>query len=149
VRYPRAVCAKSDLKTEKNIEIGQGEILKNGEKIAILAFGIMAEAARLAAEELGATLVNMRFIKPLDEKLLAELSLTHKYFITAEDNVLAGGAGSAVNEAVFKKGLKVKIKNLGWPDNFPEHGRREEILAAADLDEKGILNSIRSFLEKE
>jgi len=90
--------------------------------------------------------VNMRFAKPLDENLLSELAASHQYFITVEDNVIAGGAGSAVNEFVLKNKLKVCVRNIGLPDKFLGHGSREEILAEAGLDEDEILNSIKSFI---
>jgi 1-deoxy-D-xylulose-5-phosphate synthase len=115
--------------------------------VAVLSFGTLLEKCKKTAEELDATLVDMRFIKPLDEELLKNLAETHKYFITVEDNILAGGAGSAVLEFMAKEKLKVFVKNLGLPDKFLEHGEREEILADAGLDENGILMNISTFLK--
>lgn len=147
VRYPRGSGKGAyDIKKFKPIEIGKAEIIREGKKIAILVFGALVESSRKAAEKLDATLVNMRFVKPLDEELLQKLAETHEYFVTVEDNAIAGGAGSAVNEFVSRVGLKVKVKNLGLPDKFLGHGTREEVLAEAGLDEEGILNSIKLFI---
>lgn len=148
VRYPRG-SGESEIKREKNkpIEIGRGEIVQAGEKVAILAFGAMVERSQKAANELNATLVNMRFVKPLDENLLREIIKSHDYLVTVEDNVVIGGAGSAVNEFFSKENILVKIKNLGVPDKIIDHGTREEILADLGLDEKGILNSIGDFIK--
>lgn len=148
VRYPRGGGAGNfDKEKMPQIEMGKAKIVREGKEIAILAFGTMLDNARKAAEESDATLVNMRFVKPLDEELLKKLAESHKYFVTVEDNVVAGGAGSAVNEFVLNAGLKVTVKNLGLPDKFLGHGTREEILSEAGLDEESILNSIASFIE--
>jgi 1-deoxy-D-xylulose-5-phosphate synthase len=132
----------------KPLEIGKASIIREGKNIAFLAFGTMVDSCKRAAEYIGGTLVDMRFVKPLDEELLKKLAKSHNYFVTIEDNVIAGGAGSAVNEFISREGLKIGIKNLGLPDQFLGHGFREEILAEAGLDEEGILNSICSLLEK-
>jgi len=147
VRYPRGGSAGNYIsKKIKKIEIGKAETKKEGKDIAILAFGAIIDNCEKVAKKLNATLVNMRFVKPLDENLLRKLSKTHKYFITVEDNVIAGGAGSAVNEYVLKNRLGIKIKNLGLPDEFLAHGSREEILEEAGLDKDGILRSISEFV---
>lgn len=161
VRYPRGgdaalsepLCpdyGTSPLSTGENemkIEIGRAKTLRFGKNIAILGFGTLTDIARRAAEELDATLVDMRFVKPLDEKLLNDLTKTHKFFITIEDNVIAGGAGSAVNEFFLNNKIDVKVKNLGLPDEFLPHGTREEILALAGLSEEGILEAVREFIK--
>ena len=128
------------------MKIGRAKIIEEGEGVAILSFGAMLENSKKAAKELGATLVNMRFVKPLDEELLKKLSQSHDYFITIEDNSIKGGAGSAVNEFVLNNKLDVKVKNLGLPDEFLPHGGRDEILEEAGLGEDGILESIRDFI---
>lgn len=128
------------------IDIGKAKIIQEGKNIAILAFGAMVSKSRKAAKELDATLVDMRFVKPLDEELLKKISESHKYFITVEDNVIAGGAGSAVNEFILRSKIGVSIKNIGLPDKILEHGSREEILSDAGLDEDNILNSIANFV---
>ncbi len=157
VRYPRS--GSNDRYTKKGrtqrIKIGRAKIVYNGnqkknkkqqKKIAILAFGAMVEKCRLASKKLSVTLVNMRFVKPLDGKLLKKLAKTHSLFVTVEDNVIAGGAGSAINEFVLDNNLKVRVKNVGLPDKFLPHGTREEILSLAGLDEEGILEKIKKIL---
>lgn len=147
VRYPRGGgSGKYDQEKYREIEIGKAKVARTGEKIAILSFGALLENCRETAENLNATLVDMRFVKPLDEKLIKKLAESHEIFITVEDNVISGGAGSAVNEFILKEKLKVSIKNLGLPDKFLEHGSREEILDEAGLSSEKILNSIESFL---
>lgn len=147
VRYPRgSVLDEYKFDKNKKIEIGKANILKEGKKIAILAFGTTVSNCRSVANELGATLVDMRFIKPLDSKLLDKLCLSHKYFFTVEDNTIIGGAGSAVNEYLLNNKKEVFVKNLGLPDEFLPHGSRGEILAEAGLDEIGIRNSISDFI---
>lgn len=148
VRYPRGGDA-SEFSAGKNekIEIGKAKILLEGKDVAILGFGTLTDLARRAAEELDATLIDMRFVKPLDEELLRELAKTHKYFVTIEDNAVAGGAGSAVSEFVLNNKLEMAVKNLGLPDEFLPHGTREEILASVGLSEEGILRAVRGFVE--
>ncbi|EKE15887.1 MAG: hypothetical protein ACD_11C00090G0012 [uncultured bacterium] len=149
VRYPRGGSSDEFRKTECNfLKIGKAEIVRKGKDIAILSFGTLLENCAKAAENLDATLVNMRFVKPLDEELIKHLSKTHKYFVTIEDNSIVGGAGSAVNEFVLNNDLNVKVKNLGLPDEFLPHGTREEILTEVGLDEEGIFNSIGNFISK-
>ena len=150
VRYPRGSGLDEYDKTKSEpIEIGKAKIMREGKEIAILAFGAMVANCQKSAEKLDATLVNMRFVKPLDQELLEKLSRTYKTFITVEDNATAGGAGSAVNEFVLNSNLKVSVKNLGLPDKFLDHGTREEVLAEAGLDEDGILNSISDIDKKD
>jgi 1-deoxy-D-xylulose-5-phosphate synthase len=105
----------------------------------------MVEAARPAAEALDATLVNMRFVKPLDEALVAEIAASHRAIVTLEENAVAGGAGSAVLEAMERSGSAVPVLQLGVPDTFIEHGSREDNLAAAGLDEPTIRAAIEHF----
>lgn len=147
VRYPRDIgVGKYDSRKIEKIVTGKANIIRKGKKIAILSFGALLDRCMKAAEKLDATLVDMRFIKPLDEQLLMSLSETHDFFVTIEDNSILGGAGSGVNEFVLNSKLGVKIKNIGLPDEFLNHGTREEILADAKLDEEGIMKSIKSFL---
>ena len=150
VRYPRGG-GKEEYDRKKaedmKIALGKGRIVRVGKKIAILSFGALLENCQKVAEEMGATLVDMRFVKPLDEKLLEDLAKTHDYFITIEDNVVSGGAGSAVNEFLARKNIKVSVRNLGLPDKFLPHGSREEILGEAGLDEEGILKSVRDLMK--
>lgn len=149
VRYPRGEgSGKYNQEKYNKIEIGKAKIIQKGKEIAILSFGTMLENCKKSAKELGATLIDMRFVKPIDEKLLEELANDHKFFITVEDNVISGGAGSAVSEFVLNNKLDVKVKNLGLPDKFLPHGKREEILADAGLSEDKILKEIKIFITK-
>lgn len=149
VRYPKGanLCSCGGKKSQP-IEIGKAKIVRMGKNVAVLAFGTMVGRSKKAVEVLGGTLVDMRFVKPLDEKLLRELAKTHQYFVTVEDNVVLGGAGSAVGEFCLREKLHVKIMNLGLPDKFLGHGTRGEILAEVGLDEEGILESAEEFMKK-
>ena len=143
VRYPRGTgtgeVPGSDLDT---LPIGKGEIVREGSKTALLVFGAPLAAALEAAENLNATVANMRFIKPLDEDLVEQLAETHEQLVTIEDNSIMGGAGSAINEWLNQSGISIPVLNLGLPDRFQEHGSREELLAEAGLDATGIHHSI-------
>lgn len=147
VRYPRGkgVGIRPDQGMEL-LEIGKGVILREGSrksnKIAILLFGSLLNEALQAAEELDATLVNMRFVKPLDESLLLEMSESHELLVTLEDNAIQGGAGSAVNELSNRNSLKTPVFNLGIPDVYVEHADREQQLETIQLDAKGIVSQI-------
>lgn len=147
VRYPRGGVSQKYKKKTKKITIGRAQVLRPGKKIAILVYGTLLERCHSLAKELGATLVNMRFVKPMDDELLRELAQTHEYFITIEDNAVMGGAGSAVNEFFLNNKINVSVKNLGLPDEFLEHGSREEILTEVGLDESGIKKSILEFMK--
>ena len=147
VRYPRGGVSLRYIKKKEKIAIGKADILRNGKGIAILVYGTMLGRCKNVAKELGATLVNMRFVKPLDEELLKKLSQQHKYFITIEDNAVTGGAGSAVSEFFMNNKIEVFVKNLGLPDDFLAHGSRDEILAEVGLDEEGIKKSILDFIK--
>ncbi|MDN5870772.1 MAG: 1-deoxy-D-xylulose-5-phosphate synthase [Nitrococcus sp.] len=145
VRYPRGKGTGAALDLEMNaLPIGKAQIRQQGSGIAILAFGTILPACLYAGERLGATVVNMRFVKPLDTELLVELAAGHDLLVTAEDNVIAGGAGSAVGEALAKEGIKVSLLQLGLPDRFIDHGSQEDQLAAAGLDGEGILAAVQS-----
>jgi 1-deoxy-D-xylulose-5-phosphate synthase len=139
VRYPRgtgpgvAVSAGLDA-----LPIGKAQLRRQGARIALLAFGALVPAAEQVGAELGLTVVNMRFIKPLDRELLLELARTHEGFVTLEDNVVAGGAGSGVAELLAAEGIVLPILHLGLPDAFQHHASREDLLAEAGLDAAGI-----------
>jgi len=144
VRYPRgSATGIAPEQTMSTLALGQGRIIKQGKDIAILAFGTLLHAAASVAEQLGATLVDMRFVKPLDLALLQQLSTTHSKFVTLEDNAIAGGAGSGVNEAAAALQLPVQLLNLGLPDQFIRHGSQEQLYAELGLDSAGIELSIR------
>ena len=150
VRYPRGkgpgVAVK---KAMKALPIGKAELRRKGKEIAVLAFGAMLAPALEAAKELNATVVNMRFVKPLDEKLVLQLADTHAELVTIEDNVISGGAGGAVNECLAAHSKLVPVLNLGLPDSLIETGSREEMLAEAGLDAAGILRSIQQRFRPE
>jgi 1-deoxy-D-xylulose-5-phosphate synthase len=109
----------------------------------------MLDAADKVAEQLSATLVNMRFIKPLDEALLNELSGQHEIIVTLENNAVAGGAGSAVNECLLAQGNTVQTLNLGLPDRFVNHGTQNELLTTLGLDVNGIIESIQHATQEQ
>jgi len=139
VRYPRGsgpgVAVQSTLDT---LPIGKAQLRRQGSRIALLAFGAIVPAAEQVAAELGLTVVNMRFVKPLDRALILELSKTHAGLVTLEDNVVAGGAGSGVAELLAAEGSNLPILHLGLPDAFQHHASREDLLAEAGLDVAGI-----------
>ncbi len=121
--------------------------LEPGQRVALLAFGTLLHQAAPVAEALDATLVDMRFVKPLDEVLLAELAASHDLLVTLEEGALMGGAGSAVIEALQRLRCLKPVLTLGLPDRFIEQGTQEEILAAYGLDSAGIRRQIEAFLD--
>ncbi|MDV9040745.1 1-deoxy-D-xylulose-5-phosphate synthase [Stenotrophomonas sp. RAC2] len=139
VRYPRGtgtgVAAGTDLST---LPIGKGELRLQGNRIALLAFGSTVAAAEQVGRELGLTVVNMRFIKPLDRDLVLAVAAQHEGLVTIEDNVVAGGAGSGVGELLNAEGVLRPILHLGLPDSYQHHASREDLLAEAGIDEAGI-----------
>lgn len=139
VRYPRGsgpgVAIEPTLDT---LPIGKAQVRRQGARVALLAFGAVVPAAEKVGEELGLTVVNMRFVKPLDRALLLELAKTHDAFVTIEDNVVMGGAGSGVAELFASEHLQVPMLHLGLPDAFQHHASREDLLAEAGIDAAGI-----------
>lgn len=150
VRYPRGVGPATAIDASLDtLEVGKGEICRSGARIALLSFGSLLTESMKVADKLNATVANMRFIKPLDEALLLDLAANHDVLVTLEDNVVMGGAGSAVNEYLLKQQCNNRILNLGLPDLFIEHGSREELLDDAGLSTSGILRAIEDFLDTE
>ena len=150
VRYPRGTGPNNEISPElETLPVGKAEICRQGKETAILSFGSVLTEGLEAAEKLDATLVNMRFIKPLDEDLLLQLATEYDVFITLEDNAVMGGAGSAVNEFLLKNQCQNRVLNLGLPDIFMEHASREQILEDAGLATSGILRAIEDFLDTE
>ena len=146
VRYPRGKGpGVAVIKAMTALPLGKAEIRHHGSRIAILAWGSMVTPALVAGKQLGATVVNMRFVKPLDEGLLLELAKSHDHFITVEENVLSGGAGSAVNNFLQAQRILMPVLNIGLPDRFIEQGTREELLAICGLDSQGITDQIEAF----
>ena len=154
VRYPRGAGPGAAIQQEmRALPVGKGEIRRRGKKlallskkIAILAFGSMVKPALEAAEELDATVANMRFVKPLDEALVAELAESHDLLVTVEENVIMGGAGSAVLEALQRLRIKAAVLQLGLPDHFIDHGDPALQLKSCGLDKAGIVASVREKL---
>ncbi|MGZ5043439.1 MAG: 1-deoxy-D-xylulose-5-phosphate synthase [Methylobacter sp.] len=146
VRYPRGkgpgVAVNKDMTA---LPIGKGEVRHQGSRIAILAWGSMVAPAMEAGKQLDATVVNMRFVKPIDTELILELAKSHEVLITVEENVLAGGAGSAVNDFLQAQHILMPVLNIGLPDSFVEQGTREELLALCGLDAQGILAQAEKF----
>jgi len=147
VRYPRGSGPGVAIEAEmRALAVGRGELRREGKRrprrIAILAFGSMLHPALEAAEELDATVANMRFVKPLDVELIRRLVREHDALVTVEENVVAGGAGSAVAEQLAADGLTVPMLHLGLPDRFIDHGDPAFLLAQSGLDAKGIAASI-------
>jgi len=147
VRYPRGVGPGVKVQKEmQTLPIGRGEIRRKGKRIALLAFGSMLAPCLEAAEELNATVANMRFIKPLDDDLVASLAGSHDLLVTVEENTVMGGAGGAVTESLNSQRICVKVLQLGLPDIFIDQGDHAQMLADCGLDKNGIIQSVRSIL---
>ena len=145
VRYPRGKGIGIPIdKGMRPLEIGKGLVRRDGNTIAIFAFGSMVKAALEAAERLGATLVDMRFVKPLDEQLISELATNHQLVVTVEESAVMGGAGSAVNEFLAQTSTPIQTLNLGLPDRFLEHGKPFEMLDEINLNCEGIIQAIKN-----
>ena len=143
IRYPRGggpgVTIDPSLTA---LPIGEAEVRRHGCGIVLLAFGCTLAPAQIVGDELDASVVNMRFVKPLDEALVLELARTHDALVTLEDNAIAGGAGSVVGELLAAHGIGIPLLQLGLPDAFLEHATRKELLAEAGLDADGIRRAI-------
>jgi 1-deoxy-D-xylulose-5-phosphate synthase len=153
VRYPRGSGVGTALPTGPNalqgLPFGQGELRRQGQGVAILAFGTLLYPALQAAEAINATVANMRWAKPLDEDLVLELARTHDVLVTVEEGAVAGGAGSAVQELLQVHGLHPRMVLLGLPDRFIEHGDPAKLLKACGLDAEGIEASIRMQMHQK
>jgi 1-deoxy-D-xylulose-5-phosphate synthase len=148
VRYPRGGGVNSSIEPELSpVQIGKGRVINNqASDILVLNFGALIGTAEEVAQELKATLLDMRFVKPLDKELMDEHSKKKSLIVTIEDGVMTGGAGSAVNEWIQENNMKQKIIICGIPDKFIEHASREEMLEMAGLDKKGILSKVKNYL---
>ncbi|MEA3292720.1 MAG: transketolase C-terminal domain-containing protein, partial [Pseudomonadota bacterium] len=143
VRYPRGQGPGAAVeKAMRRLEMGRAEPLRQGKGAAILAFGAMLAPALEAAEKLDASVVNMRFVKPLDIALVLEMARSHDLLVTVEENVVAGGAGSGVNELLCAHGVETPVLNLGLPDAFIEQGTQQALLAQCGLDAEGIRRAV-------
>lgn len=151
VRYPRgAGIGAVESKKMQLLEIGKAKIIRNSssKKVALLSFGTTLEQAAKAAESLDASVVDMRFVKPLDEAVVRELASSHELLVTLEENVIMGGAGSAVNEFIQQEKVSVGVLNLGLPDHYVHHGSQQSLLSQLGLDASGIEQSIKDYLKK-
>ncbi len=148
VRYPRDQCRiPKQIKTKQRLPVGQAETLRTGEHIAILVFGPLLEMGLALAEEFNCTLVNMRFVKPLDDNLLKQLVKDHEHFFCIEDNSVIGGAGSAVAEWIQEKHLSIHVHINGLADKFPLQGSRNEVLSDYQLDQSHLSQKISRLVQ--
>jgi 1-deoxy-D-xylulose-5-phosphate synthase len=148
VRYPRGSGPGVPIVQEMTaLPIGKAEIKRDGRRVAILAFGSMVPTALEVGQELDATVVNMRFVKPLDEALIADMAARHDLLVTLEENALMGGAGSAVAESLAAAGIVVPLLMLGLPDRFIDHGEQNLLLASVGLDRSGVSAAIGARLD--
>ena len=145
VRYPRG--SGPGVAVEKQMSalpVGRAETRRSGRRIAILAFGSMVGIALRVGDSLDATVVNMRFIKPIDAALIVDLASRHHFLVTVEENTTQGGAGAAVAEVLSQRGIQVPLLLIGLPDRFVDHGDPGLLLKHCGLDADGIAQSIRS-----
>ncbi|MDD2886093.1 MAG: 1-deoxy-D-xylulose-5-phosphate synthase [Dechloromonas sp.] len=150
VRYPRGGGPGTIPSTQLDtLPLGKGEIRRQGKAIAILAFGSLLPAALEAGEELDATVANMRFVKPIDAELIAELAGNHSLLVSVEENAVIGGAGSEIARVLAERGLHVPLLQLGLPDQFIDHGEQGQLLAELGLDKTGIVHRIRDSLPSD
>ena len=146
VRYPRGAGVGVEQEEEMTaLEIGKASVERNGEGTAILSFGSMLAAAMDAGERLNATVVNMRFVKPIDEELVTEITSSHDLIVTIEEHVVAGGAGSAVNEVLAKHGILTRTVNLGLPDEHVDHGVPKLVFAKYGMDADAIVRKVEAI----
>ena len=147
VRYPRGSSIGLDLDlNDECLHIGESKLVSKGSNLAYLVFGTLLEKVKNIADVIGATVIDMRFVKPIDEKAIINACRDHQYIITVEDNVILGGAGSCVNEVINKHNLNNQVLNLGIPDEKIPHGNQDEIMAELLLDEEGILKSTNDHI---
>ena len=149
VRYPRGTGPGAEMVRElAPLPIGKGQLVKEGSGVAILNFGTLLTPALEAAKSLGATVADMRFVKPLDEELILALAEKHDLLVTIEENAIAGGAGSAVTEFLNSRDVSQPVLQIGLPDTFIDHGKHGELLSSCGLDAEGIRHTIETRLER-
>ncbi|MBG7120767.1 1-deoxy-D-xylulose-5-phosphate synthase [Pseudomonas aeruginosa] len=150
VRYPRGSGPNHPIDPDlQPVEIGKGVVRRRGGRVALLVFGVQLAEAMKVAESLDATVVDMRFVKPLDEALVRELAGSHELLVTIEETAVMGGAGSAVGEFLASEGLEVPLLQLGLPDYYVEHAKPSEMLAECGLDAAGIEKAVRQRLDRQ
>ncbi len=148
VRYPRGKGPGTAVQQgSEAVPIGKGLLRRQGRSVAMLAFGSMVAPALQAAEQLDATVVDMRFVKPLDEELIGDMAAKHQLIVTVEENAVMGGAGSAVNEFLLAENYRIPVLNLGLPDHFLDQGKVPDMLAGIGLDAEQIANAIADKLK--
>ena len=144
IRYPRGTGPGVTVDAEMyELAIGKGALVSDGKEVAILSFGTTLEIAKAVGDEIGATVVNMRFVKPIDEELILDISKSHRFLFTIEENTVAGGAGSAVNEVLAQNNVLVRVANYGLPDRLLQHGSRDDMLSDAGLTETAFASFIQ------
>ena len=149
VRYPRGTGPGATIdKTMTALPIGKGIIRREGSKVAILNFGTLLETALEAAEQLDATVVDMRFVKPLDRDMILNLASNHSLLVTLEENSIAGGAGSAVSELLANESLMVPVMHLGLPDKLVDHASHQQQLSLVGLDCQQIIDRIQQRVDR-
>jgi 1-deoxy-D-xylulose-5-phosphate synthase len=149
VRYPRGAGPGVEISQQMTaLPIGKAAVKREGQRIAILAFGSMVSASLQAGDELDATVVDMRFVKPMDEELIMQLAASHDLLVTVEENVIQGAAGSGVNELLSLFALDTPTLNLGIPDRFVGHDKSANMLANSGLDVEGIVRAIKARVHK-
>ena len=140
IRYPRGSANIEHYETQDTVEVGKANILLEGSKTAIFAYGNFVKIALEAGKELGATVIDMRFIKPLDEALISKIAHTHQQLISIEDNAISGGGGSAISEYLHQQKINTPLQILGLTDDFTEQGSQEELYQQYGLTAKNIIN---------
>ncbi len=146
VRYPRGSVPNQAIGKMNSLEIGKSHCVREGSKVALLNFGPLLDTANMVAEENDYTLVDMRFVKPLDSDAIKQLSLSHDLLVTIEDHSVKGGAGSAVSEYLHQNGIQIPLLMLGIPDKWIEHASRQQQLRMCSLDQAGIEGAITKVL---
>ena len=139
IRFPRGKSSVDDFVTDSSIEMGKGSVVRTGKDISIFSFGNMLDIAIEASEKINATVVDMRFVKPLDEKLIIKIANESKTLVSIEDNTLKGGAGSAINEVLQNNNIKTNLHILGVPDKVTEHGSQSELYEIYGLTPENII----------
>ncbi|WP_068809826.1 1-deoxy-D-xylulose-5-phosphate synthase [Pseudohongiella nitratireducens] len=149
VRYPRGKGPGAVINEQMTqLPIGKARLKRQGKAVALLAFGSMVEPAQKAAESLNATVIDMRFIKPLDEEMIEEMANQHQILVTVEENTVMGGAGSAVNEFLQRRDVLIPVLNIGLPDQYLPHGKPPQMLSDVGLDSEGIVTAVKDKLSR-
>ena len=150
VRYPRGCATGLDMSDElKALPFAQAEKVREGNKVALLVFGTLLATAMDVAEEINASVYNMRFVKHLDTNTIDAVAGQHDLIVTIEDNAIAGGAGSAVSEYLNSQHITANLLQIGFPDELINHGQPDELFADWDLDKSGILKTIKNRINSD